>query len=126
MNIKNKIIFIVAFSLVILIFILGIISRTIFLKKFEQLERESKAKDLNRVEKLIDRDLFNLSVTTRDYASWDDTYIFIENSNDEYIKRNIIEQTFIELNINLMIFIDNKIKIKLIRIMDLNKKNLSI
>lgn len=122
MNIKNKIIFIVAFSLVILIFILGIISRTIFLKKFEQLERESKAKDLNRVEKLIDRDLFNLSVTTRDYASWDDTYIFIENSNDEYIKRNIIEQTFIELNINLMIFIDNKIKIKLIRIMDLNKK----
>ena len=41
-----------------------------------------------------------------DWSSWDDTYQFIENNNTAYIDSNLPDQTFINLGLNLMLFMN--------------------
>ena len=42
--------------------------------------------------------------TARDWGHWDDTYDFVETLHEDYIKYNLDESTFENLNINFMIF----------------------
>jgi sensor domain CHASE-containing protein len=53
----------------------------------------------------LSRELSGLESITGDWASWDDTYTFIEDANTEYVQSNLIDGTFIELKLNLMMFI---------------------
>lgn len=46
-----------------------------------------------------------------DWSHWDDTFYFLENQNPEYAG-NIIEQTFIDLDINFIIFLDENDHVK--------------
>lgn len=41
-----------------------------------------------------------------DWSHWDDTYYYLENLYPEYVDDNIAEQTFVNLDINFIIFTD--------------------
>jgi len=41
-----------------------------------------------------------------DWSHWDDTYAFLENSYPEYKDENLMEETFVNLDINFILFID--------------------
>ncbi len=45
--------------------------------------------------------------TVNDWAHWDDTYNFIENSSENYVYYNLTASTMQSLNINFMIFINS-------------------
>jgi len=122
MSLKKRITIYISLSVLVLVGFIIIISKLIILDEFEQMERNSLQRDMERTKNIIDKEISNLSVTTRDYASWDDTYGFIINRNQEFIDGNIIEQTFTELNLNLMIFMNPEGKIVLQRAVDLNTK----
>jgi signal transduction histidine kinase len=49
----------------------------------------------------------SLSDKSTDWAAWDDTYKFIDDKNQAYIKSNLVDQTFMGLKINLIIFLNN-------------------
>lgn len=65
---------------------------------------------LNRVNKSVASYLDVLDTTAFDWASWDDTYTFVEDKNAEFIKKNLVDETFNEngLRLNFMVFVDNK------------------
>lgn len=63
----------------------------------ERLARQSLA--------IVNDELAAMDLVTRDWASWDDTYTFIEDLNPAYIRSNITDKTFINLHLNLMLFI---------------------
>jgi len=42
-----------------------------------------------------------------DWASWNDTYYFINDSNEEYIRTNLRLEIFTNLRVNLMLFINS-------------------
>jgi diguanylate cyclase (GGDEF)-like protein/PAS domain S-box-containing protein len=42
-----------------------------------------------------------------DYAAWDDSYDFIKTSNPKYISTNLNDETFTNLNLNLIAFYDD-------------------
>ena len=44
----------------------------------------------------------------RDYATWDDTYQFIQDNNTAYLENNLVDETFDHLDVNLMIFLNSK------------------
>jgi PAS domain S-box-containing protein len=50
--------------------------------------------------------LQEINSTVKDWASWDDTYQFIENNNTAYMDSNLPDQTFIHLELNLIFFIN--------------------
>lgn len=52
--------------------------------------------------------------SVNDYSHWDDSYYFIKVNNQDYIDNNLIEDTFLNLDINFIYFVgkDNSIKYK--------------
>jgi diguanylate cyclase (GGDEF)-like protein/PAS domain S-box-containing protein len=48
-----------------------------------------------------------LNSKTGDWASWDETYAFIKNAGQDFIKRNLTDNAFNELRLNLMLYIDS-------------------
>ncbi|MEM4704181.1 MAG: CHASE4 domain-containing protein, partial [Candidatus Bathyarchaeia archaeon] len=68
------------------------------------IEQSESLKQAHRVADMIAHELANLNATTVDYAAWDDTYEFVQNGNPEYITNNILDEIFINLRLNLILF----------------------
>lgn len=83
----------------------------VFLKNFSTIEKNSITKDVNDVMNALDRELLNISSINIDWANWDDTYSFIDNTNKDFTEANLTNESFINLQLNFMIFIDNNNKI---------------
>ncbi|MEM0202695.1 MAG: CHASE4 domain-containing protein [Archaeoglobaceae archaeon] len=57
-------------------------------------------------EKIFYSELKSLETLCIDWAFWDDTYEFIEDRNERYIASNLVEDTFTNARINVMVFIN--------------------
>ena len=78
---------------------------------FQKIEHSNILKDLNRVQNSLQRNLDNLTATTNDWAAWDDTYAFIEDSNDQFIQSNLFPDVFTGISVDIMAFINQDGKI---------------
>lgn len=83
----------------------------IFLKDFSNIEKKSVTQDVNDIINALDRELLNISAINIDWANWDDTCSFIDNKNKTFMDANLTNESFINLQLNFMIFIDNNNKI---------------
>lgn len=54
-----------------------------------------------------------------DWSAWDETYQFVVDKNEEYIRSNLLDETFINLDINLMVFVDSSNNIVFAKALDL-------
>jgi sensor domain CHASE-containing protein len=72
---------------------------------FTELEHQRIRENFSRVEYLIKDDLTSLSKQVGDWAGWDESCEFIENGNTAFIRRNLPDKTFAELQINLIMFV---------------------
>jgi signal transduction histidine kinase len=82
------------------------IADKIIIQNFKTLEVQSTTRNLDRAEKALEARIRQLEVFATDYAVWDDTYQFVQDQNDKYIKATLINQTFENSKINLMIILD--------------------
>jgi PAS domain S-box-containing protein len=55
--------------------------------------------------------LFAMNQTTQDWAQWDDAYTFVSGNNPNFVKNDILSNTYTRLDINLIIFVNNNGKI---------------
>lgn len=76
------------------------------LESINQIEQKDVNKNIDRVVNEIKQEEGNLSAVAQDWAAWDDTYEFIKDGNAKYIDNNLHKEGFINLNLNLMAFID--------------------
>ena len=106
MTLRRKTLLFICVTFVILIWILHTISQNILLDSFAQLEEQNTQQNVERVLNTLSNDLSSLATTTSDWAKWDDTYAFIEDTNTDYIDSNLIDGTFTELRLNFMLFIN--------------------
>ncbi len=96
---------------IILIFVI-IVSATILLSRFlilqnlETAEHDVITLRMEAVKALMEKDICGIDSTTLDWASWDDTYEFVEDGNQDYIEDNILTNPFTYLDLNLMVFLD--------------------
>ena len=107
MTLRRKTLFIIGATFYGVIILLFFISRNILLGSFVELENQDAYQNTERVRSTLSHEVSHLEATTGDWAAWDDTYAFIEDANTEYIESNLIDGTFIELRLNLMMFIDS-------------------
>jgi len=106
MTLRQKTLITIGITLIALIAILYGVSRTILLRSFAELETQTVRRNIERARSVLSESLADLSRSTADWAAWDDTYEFIENGNEDYIKTNLVDGTFSELNVNLMLFVN--------------------
>ena len=84
-----------------------LISRGILLGDFISLENKQISHDTRTAVKVIDDDLDQLIRTAKDWAIWDDTYIFMQDKNPEYIISNLTDEALISIKVNMLLYVLN-------------------
>ncbi len=91
-----------------LIACLTLTSKELVLSRFTALEKDDAKIQIKRVTNEIANSLDKLKSFVTDWAFWDDTYIFVTDGNSEYISNNLMNETFIDQKINLMMFFNEQ------------------
>ncbi len=61
-----------------------------------------------------------------DYASWDETYNFVQNQNQQFVDTNFIDSTFQNLKLNIVAIMDNNKNVVYMQSYDLNNSGKSL
>ncbi len=123
MTLRSKTLLILGGISLGLILIVFVLSRFILLQDFTKLEQNLAQQNVERATNALYMDIHSLERTTTDWASWDDTYAFVKDVNNDYIKTNLVAGTFTELGLNLIVFVDSSGQVILSKAFDLNKKS---
>ena len=107
MKLRTKTLLMVGLTLVGLLVGVFISAKVIVLGGFEDLEKEAVRLNVERARNILFNELGYLDDTVSDEAAWDDTYAFIQSPSTDYIEKNLVDDTFIDLRLNLILFINS-------------------
>jgi hypothetical protein len=85
--------------------ILGLLFSQTLLRAFAEAEVRDTERDVHHARMFLADELRAMDVLNHDWASWDDTYAFIEDANPAYIRANLTDATFQNTHLNLMLFV---------------------
>jgi sensor domain CHASE-containing protein len=105
-----------------LILIQYVASQLIFLNSFATLQEQDMSQNVGRARSAFSDELSYLDTYVYDWAAWDDTYAFIRDANEDYIESNLVDETFIGSELNLMIFTDSSGEIVFSKAYDLENE----
>lgn len=134
MTIKKKIV--AAFLVILTCLFLYFCTKIILVDRFTEIEAMRTQRNVERALSVLSFTLSTLDYTAADWAGWDDTYEFVEDANDNFVRTNLEDITFVKLRLNLMLFINSTGSIvygkgfdlkaqKGVPIPDITKENLS-
>ncbi len=104
MKLHWKTLLIIGITSFLLIAFLYAISSAVILSGFRNIEEQNVRKNVERADEALSNDIDGLNTISRDYAGWDDTYNFINDANENYIKTNLVKETFKNLHIHIILF----------------------
>lgn len=107
-SLRRKTILITFATLVFLLVILSTITRIRMLNEYRILQDQKVEEKINGALELLEKRFANLSIMVCDWSSWDETYYFVNDLNQEYIDNNLAESTLDNLGVNFMLFINNE------------------
>lgn len=105
-SLHSKVIVIVAGVFVLFGMINLTIHQFIVFPSFVSLEQDEAIKNSKRVVQAIQREVNHLDSLAFDWAAWNDTYDFVKNRSVDYIEDNLIDNTFISIELNLLCIYD--------------------
>jgi PAS domain S-box-containing protein len=82
------------------------IQHFVLMPSFTRLERKDACDDMYRCIRVIDSEVRHLETLCVDWASWDDTYKFVQDKNAEYIASNLHPSTFSDNKLNVLYICD--------------------
>jgi PAS domain S-box-containing protein len=127
MTLRKKTLIIVSVTIIGLVIAQFAIQQFILADSFTDLEEQDTHKNVERIRDALLNDISNLKLYCYDWSSWDDTYIFIDDNNEEYIESNLVDNTFPRLNINLMMYVNSTGDIVIAKAYDLqNEKEIPL
>lgn len=103
--------------------ILLLLSRQVFLDSYIRLERRQARETLQRGVGVYREHLAFLKRLAGDWAQWDDAYDFMQSRDHRFLLSNVVDSTFTSLNLNVLVFLDDKGKIVAGKAFDLNKQS---
>ncbi len=74
---------------------------------FLGIEREFAQRNMGQCLDAIEGELANLSKLANDWGAWDDPYQFVVDRNEEFRRKNLMEETFVNTSTNLLCFLNN-------------------
>ena len=105
MRIRTKAILILTVSSAVLGASLLAISLTVLRAGFVSLEERHALLDMGRVRKACAQQLLALGRTARDWARWDDTWLFIQGNKPSFLAENLEDESLAALDADLMVFL---------------------
>ncbi|CAG0992665.1 two-component system, sensor histidine kinase [Phycisphaerales bacterium] len=101
MTIRSKTLLVIGLTVSVLMAALFLVSRKMLLKRFEAVDRESAAAACERAFALMEFMDDSIDQTCLDWASWDDTYAYVEDQNKEYADANLTIEALENLGMNV-------------------------
>jgi signal transduction histidine kinase/CheY-like chemotaxis protein len=89
MNLRHKTLLIIGVSLVVLTALVSLLASGVILKSFARYEKQEMHEDTERAFYAITTEQKYLEQLTRDWASWDETYAYIEEPTQEYVDEHM-------------------------------------
>jgi PAS domain S-box-containing protein len=106
-SLRTKTLVLIGAVAAILLVLLYALSQSILMGSFVHLEEQEVEQDNRRVINALLDNLSELSIITTGWAQWNDTYQFIEDHNPAYVESNLPNETFVALEIDLMLFVNS-------------------
>jgi len=82
------------------------VGRWIVYPSFLALEQRQTRDDVSRVVEGIQREVDHLTLLCNDWSAWTDTWNFVQNRNAEFIKQNLVAETFANNGLDLLLIAD--------------------
>lgn len=111
MSLRSKIVVLLSVVLALYAGIDHLFQRILIRKKFLSLEQVHADNDLERVRGAIQSELAEVEQLCAAWASWDDTYRFVADANEEYVRSNLSAQTLHKHGIELCFVVDSNLRI---------------
>ena len=106
MNLRSQTYTIIGIPFLILLIILIIASWFMVRGSFQELERQHAQTQVRQILVHLDTLVNQVAQTTRDWATWDDTYRFVRDGNQTYRRDNLNDPTLVNLDLNALVFVD--------------------
>jgi len=106
MSLRKKVVLALIAVVVISLLLTSVALRTIVYPMFDALQLREADGELARVEAALDAVTTVVNSVNIDWAEWDATYDFVQGKNPVYEEENLHAYTFLEIQIDLMLFYD--------------------
>ncbi|HMK85040.1 MAG TPA: CHASE4 domain-containing protein [Steroidobacteraceae bacterium] len=106
MNIRTKVISLLALLFVTLIVVEIAIQRQVIMPSFAELERDDAKVSMKRISYALDMSLDGLEVTAADWGNWQDVYRYVQVPNEEFVRANITPIAMKQLQVNALMIAD--------------------
>lgn len=122
MKLRMKILLIMSSTTLALMVVLYGFTQMTMIRTATEMEKEDARQNVMRALNALSDELEKMLSITRDYASWDDTYTFMIDRNEKYVETNLVDETFLNLKLNLMLFVNTDGQIVFQKGFDLKKE----
>lgn len=107
MSVRSKFLIIGSVTAVIVLLLMNAIASIIIFNGLEKNVNDDIQKSLESAQAFINDEEIYLALKSKDWGEWDDTYEFLLNQNPAYIERNLMDDTFSNLSVNIIVLVDN-------------------
>ena len=105
MTIRRKTLTVIGVTFAVLVAAVYAILQTTILPRFDEQEERSTRQDVRRAVEAMTARLDSLDRVTSDWAKWDDLYAFIAGRNAGFVATNVVDETFRNVGLDVMVFV---------------------
>jgi sensor domain CHASE-containing protein len=106
MNIRTKMISLLALLFAVLIVLEIAVQRQVLMPSFAELEREDAETSMKRIGHALDMTLESMESLAGDWGNWADAYQFVQSPNAEFVNLNVTAATMKQLKTNALLIVD--------------------
>jgi two-component system, NtrC family, sensor kinase len=106
MNIRTKMISLLALLFAVLIVLEIAVQRQVLMPSFAELEREDAETSMKRIGYALDMTLEGMESMAGDWGNWADAYQFVQSPNVEFVNVNVTPATLKQLKANALLIVD--------------------
>jgi len=106
LNLRRTTILVVFATFLLLALVLSLSLQSLLRDHFQYEENQQNLLNVERVRIAFENNYLVLNYLADDWSNWNDTYQFVQNANPAYIQNNLVESTFTDLDVNVIIILD--------------------
>jgi sensor domain CHASE-containing protein len=106
MNIRTKMISLLALLFAVLVVLEVIVQDRVLMPSFAALERENAENSMKRVGYALDSTLERLELSAADWGNWADVYQFVQRPSAAFVEANITPVALKQLKVNAILIVD--------------------
>ncbi|MBN2098975.1 MAG: hypothetical protein JW753_05190 [Dehalococcoidia bacterium] len=107
MTLRTKIILVISVLSALSIAALFLVQNIVLSTRFARLERKDTERNIDRAVGAVWEDVSAVNTEVGDWATWDDTYLFVQDNNNDYITYNLTDQTVVNIGMDLILYVNN-------------------